>query len=62
MCIKVTKDGYNYICTHVGKFNIVVKNPNHWLTPNKTYFLVKSSSLPDYYLGNDYNFESNESL
>jgi len=57
-----TGSGYEYICTHVDDFKIVAANPDYWMIKIKKEFLVKTSGPPDYYLGNNYRFEDNESL
>ena len=62
MRMRVTADGYAYICTHVDDFKIVAKSPEHWLNLIKKRFLVKQSGPPEYYLGNDYRFEEKEGL
>ena len=56
------EDGYDYIlCTHVDYFKIVAKeDPDRWKSLISAAFLLKSIGPPSYYLGNDYNFWSEE--
>mmetsp|Transcript_18158 Transcript_18158/g.25645 ORF Transcript_18158/g.25645 Transcript_18158/m.25645 type:complete len:514 (+) Transcript_18158:510-2051(+) len=62
MRIRDSRDGYEFICTHVDDFKIVASDPDFWMIKIKKEFLVKTSGPPDYYLGNDYHFEDNKSL
>jgi hypothetical protein len=55
-----TKDGYDYLCTHVDDFKIVARQPDRWKEPISTAFLSQSIGPPSYYLGNDYNFSAVE--
>jgi hypothetical protein len=48
------KKSYEYICTHVDDFMIVVKDPNSIMKKIQDRFVVKAVGPPDYYLGNDY--------
>jgi Reverse transcriptase (RNA-dependent DNA polymerase). len=47
---------YEYICTHVDDFVIVLKNPDAVIKQIESVYLVKDDSKgpPDYFLGNDY--------
>jgi Reverse transcriptase (RNA-dependent DNA polymerase) len=54
------QDGYDYICTHVDDFKIVAKDPERWKSLISAAFMLKSIGPPSYYLGNDYNFSSDE--
>lgn len=60
--MRVSTDGYDYICTHIDDFKIVAKSLEHWLDLIKVIFLVKQSVPPEYSLGNDYQYEENEGL
>jgi Reverse transcriptase (RNA-dependent DNA polymerase) len=53
-------DGYDYICTHVDDFKIVARDPDRWKSHISAAFLLKSIGPPSYYLGNDYNFSTDE--
>ena len=53
-------DGYDYICTHVDDFKIVARDPDRWKSQISAAFLLKSIGPPSYYLGNDYNFSTDE--
>ena len=55
-----TKDGYDYLCTHVDDFKIVARQPDRWKERISAAFLLKSIGPPSYYLGNDYNFSAVE--
>jgi hypothetical protein len=54
------KDGYDYICTHVGDFKIVAKEPEWWHDQISSLFLLKSIGPLSYYLGNDHNWSEDE--
>ena len=56
MRLRDTKDGYDYICTHVDDFKIVAKDPSIWMKRIESTFLVKESGPRDYYLGNNYKY------
>ena len=49
-------NGYDYICTHMDDFKIAADDPYHYLEIIFTVLLVKSHSLQQYYLGNNYTF------
>ena len=55
-----SSDGYDYICTHVDDFKIMARDPERWKPHISAAFLLKSIGPPSYYLGNDYNFSSEE--
>ena len=58
--LRESKDGYDYICTHVDDFKIVAKNPHHWMKLIEDKFLLKSLGPPSYYLGSNYNWSKEE--
>ena len=60
MRLRDTKDGYDYLCTHVDDFKIVAKNPTHWMTKIQAKFVLKSVGPPSYYLGTNYNWSEQE--
>ena len=53
-------DGYDYICNHVDDFKIVARDPERWKSHISVEFLLKSIGPPSYYLGNVYNFSTDE--
>ena len=53
-----TKDGYDYICTHVDEFCIFSKELSMIVDKIKKIYQVKSMSSPSYYLGNDFKRDS----
>lgn len=61
MRLQETKDGYDYLCTHVDDFKVVAKNPQRWVDAIASKFTLKNSGPPDYYLGNDYQWSPSES-
>lgn len=58
--LRDTKDGYDYICTHVHDFKVVARNPKYWMDLIESKFVLKSVGPPSYYLGNDYNWSPEE--
>ena len=60
MRLRQSKDGYDYICTHLDDFKIVARDPKRWMDLIETKFALKSVGPPSYYLGNDYNWSPEE--
>ena len=56
MKLRQSKDGYDYVCTHVDDFKIVAHDADKWLHTISHTFLVKSQGPRSYYLGNDYTY------
>ena len=56
MKLRQSKDGYDYVCTHVDDFKIVAKDADKWLQTISHTFLVKSHGPRSYYLGNGYTY------
>ena len=57
-----TKDGYDYICTHVDDSKIVAKDADRWLNMISHNLLVKSHGPRSYYLGNGYTYQKDLDL
>ena len=49
-------DGFDFICTHVDDFKVVVKDPDIWFEYIASVFLIKEHDPRQYYLGNDYRY------
>ena len=62
MRMRDTKDGYDYICTHVDDFKVVVHDANMWVDRIASAFLVKSHGPRDYYLGCNYKYHDGEDM
>ena len=62
MRMRDTKDGYDYICTHVDDFKVVAKDPNLWVERIASIFLIKEHGPRNYYLGNDYTYHENHDM
>jgi hypothetical protein len=61
MRLQEEQDGYDYICTqHVDDFKIVARDLERWKLLISAALMLKSIGPPSYYLGNDYNFLSDE--
>ena len=56
MRLQDSKNGYDYICTHLDDFKIVAEDTDGWLRMISNAFLVKSYDPRSYYLGNDYTY------
>ena len=56
------KDGCDYVCTHIDNFKTVACDPNQWMTKTEAKFLVKSLGLPSCHLGNNHNWDSDQSM
>ena len=56
------KTGYDYICTHIDDFKIVVKDPTIQIDHIDSVFLIKEHEPLIYYLGNDYNYHDGENM
>ena len=62
MRLRDDNTGYDYMCTHVDDFKIVARDPSYWMDRIKKTFLVKQASAPDYYLGNNYQWDDKNKL
>ena len=56
MRLRDDESGYDYICTHVDDFKVVVKDPMIWIERIAGAFLIKEHGPRNYYLGNDYTY------
>ena len=57
-----TKDGYDYICTHVDDFKVVAHDAGMWINRIASTFLIKSHGPRNYYLGCDYKYHDGEDM
>ena len=62
MRLRDSKDGYDYICTHVDDFKVVAHDANMWIDRIASAFLVKSHGPRDYYLGCDYKYHDGQNM
>ena len=62
MRLRDSKDGYDYVCTHVDDFKVVAHDAGMWIDKNASAFLVKAHGPRDYYLGCDYKYHDGENM
>jgi hypothetical protein len=62
MRLRESKDGYDYICTHVDDFKVIARAPERWTEQIAGIFHLKSVGSPTYYLGNDYHWNAEEGV
>jgi len=62
MRMRDTKDGFDYICTHVDDFKVVAKEPMQWIDRIAGAFLIKEHGPRLYYLGNDYTYHDGQDV
>ena len=60
MKLRDTNDGYDFICSHVDNFKVVVKDPDIWIERIASVFLIKEHGPRNYYLGNDYKLHDDQ--
>ena len=60
MCLHETRDGYDYICTHVDDFKVVAGDPKNWMDLIENKFVLKLVGTLSYFFGNDYNWLTEE--
>jgi hypothetical protein len=60
MRLRDSKDGYDYICTHVDDFKVAARDPDIWIQQISSVFTLKTAEDPDYYLGLNYNRSTDE--
>ena len=56
MRLRDTKDGYDYMYTHVDDFKVIAKDLDIWIERIASIFLIKEYGPRKYYLGNDYKY------
>ena len=62
MRLRDTKDGFDYIYTHVDDFKVVAKDAGMWVDRIAHAFLVKHHGPRSYYLGNDYTYHDGQDV
>ena len=60
--LRDTKDGYDFICTHVDNFKVVVKDPDILTERVASVFLIKEHGPRKYHLGNDCKYHDDQDM
>ena len=54
--MRESKNGYDYVCTHVDDFKVVAEDANRWCKCIGLKFQLKIVEKPRYYLGANYSY------
>ena len=60
--LRNNKTEYDYICTCVDDFKLVVKNPSTWIDRIESAFVFKENRPRNDYLGNDYIYHDGQDM
>ena len=62
MRIHDSKNEYDYICTHMDDFKVVVKCPDIWIERMASIFFIKEHGTRKYYSRNDYKYHADHDM